>query len=337
MRESVEGRARTAEAAATPRDNGSIEPVDANYRWAEGVDIRQGTVDRATQFGDGVRGVARVVDFVVEPAMWHRGLYLRVVIAVSLGAAIRNARSEMRHSFSGSAGGSAPQPRTPGYMRAPSARSRDIESFTHARPADYEQTREQYGPHERRVRSVALLYWLAASLVVQSAVAVPYGLWRVVPPEERSTPIIVTAGAVCLVMAVLFAAAAWYVQRLSSIGQFLGAIAALGDDDAVAVIVPALQSPVIEVREPTARIPWSGHMALPGGRRDALDETLRLYSPVALTARDPLEDDVIGGYHIPAGSLVTVRQACMPSARCRAMESPSPSMILGRSGGRNAL
>jgi hypothetical protein len=78
------------------------------------------------------------------------------------------------------------------------------------------------------VRSVALLYWLASSLVVQSAVAVPYALWRVVPPEERNTLIIVTAGAVCLVMAVLFVAAAWYVQRLSNIGQFLGAIAALG-------------------------------------------------------------------------------------------------------------
>ena len=37
-----------------------------------------------------------------------------------------------------------------------------------------------------------------------------------------------------------------------------------------------------------------------------VDEVLRLYSPVAIMARDPLEDDVIDGYHVPAGSLVTI-------------------------------
>lgn len=40
--------------------------------------------------------------------------------------------------------------------------------------------------------------------------------------------------------------------------------------------------------------------------RMVLDETLRLYSPVALMARDPLADDVIDGYRVPAGSLVTI-------------------------------
>ena len=40
--------------------------------------------------------------------------------------------------------------------------------------------------------------------------------------------------------------------------------------------------------------------------RQILDETLRLYSPVAITARDPLADDVIDGCLIPGGSMVTV-------------------------------
>jgi cytochrome P450 len=40
--------------------------------------------------------------------------------------------------------------------------------------------------------------------------------------------------------------------------------------------------------------------------RMIMDETLRLYSPVALTARDAVEDDLIDGYLVPAGSVVTV-------------------------------
>lgn len=40
--------------------------------------------------------------------------------------------------------------------------------------------------------------------------------------------------------------------------------------------------------------------------RMVLDETLRLYSPVAIIARDPVADDEIDGYHIPAGSLMVV-------------------------------
>lgn len=40
--------------------------------------------------------------------------------------------------------------------------------------------------------------------------------------------------------------------------------------------------------------------------RMIVDEVLRLYSPVAIMARDPLEDDVIDGYSVPAGSLVTI-------------------------------
>jgi cytochrome P450 len=40
--------------------------------------------------------------------------------------------------------------------------------------------------------------------------------------------------------------------------------------------------------------------------RMILDETLRLYSPVALMARDALEEDEVGGYLVPAGSIVTL-------------------------------
>jgi cytochrome P450 len=38
--------------------------------------------------------------------------------------------------------------------------------------------------------------------------------------------------------------------------------------------------------------------------RMVLDEVLRLYSPVPLLARDAQEDDEIGGYHVPKGSIV---------------------------------
>lgn len=40
--------------------------------------------------------------------------------------------------------------------------------------------------------------------------------------------------------------------------------------------------------------------------RMVVDETLRIYPPTALLARQNIEDDVIGGYHVPAGSLVTL-------------------------------
>lgn len=40
--------------------------------------------------------------------------------------------------------------------------------------------------------------------------------------------------------------------------------------------------------------------------RMVVDETLRIYPPTALLARQNIEDDEIGGYHIPAGSLITL-------------------------------
>jgi len=43
-----------------------------------------------------------------------------------------------------------------------------------------------------------------------------------------------------------------------------------------------------------------------GYLRMVMDETLRLYSPVAIMARDALEDDEVGGYQVPAGTIVTL-------------------------------
>lgn len=40
--------------------------------------------------------------------------------------------------------------------------------------------------------------------------------------------------------------------------------------------------------------------------RQVVDETLRLYSPVAVTARDVIEADEIAGYEIPSGSMVMI-------------------------------
>ncbi|MFB6373565.1 MAG: cytochrome P450, partial [Bradymonadaceae bacterium] len=37
-----------------------------------------------------------------------------------------------------------------------------------------------------------------------------------------------------------------------------------------------------------------------------IDETLRLYPPAWTIEREPLEDDEIDGYHVPAGSVVVV-------------------------------
>jgi cytochrome P450 len=47
---------------------------------------------------------------------------------------------------------------------------------------------------------------------------------------------------------------------------------------------------------------------LPGLRytRMVVDETLRLYPPTALLARQPVEEDEIGGYRIPPGALIVL-------------------------------
>ena len=43
-----------------------------------------------------------------------------------------------------------------------------------------------------------------------------------------------------------------------------------------------------------------------GYTRMVMDETLRLYSPVAMMARDALEEDEVGGYQVPEGCIVTL-------------------------------
>jgi len=40
--------------------------------------------------------------------------------------------------------------------------------------------------------------------------------------------------------------------------------------------------------------------------RMIIDETLRLFSPVAMTARDAVLDDVVDGYYVPKGSVITI-------------------------------
>jgi len=40
--------------------------------------------------------------------------------------------------------------------------------------------------------------------------------------------------------------------------------------------------------------------------RKVVDETLRIYPPTALLARQNIEEDTIGGYTIPAGSMVVL-------------------------------
>ena len=37
-----------------------------------------------------------------------------------------------------------------------------------------------------------------------------------------------------------------------------------------------------------------------------VDESLRLYPPIWAFTRDPVNDDEIGGYHIPAGSTIVL-------------------------------
>lgn len=48
--------------------------------------------------GTGLFASLVVLEIVLAPEAWHHGLYLRIVIAVSLGVAIRTARSELRHT-----------------------------------------------------------------------------------------------------------------------------------------------------------------------------------------------------------------------------------------------
>jgi cytochrome P450 len=59
-------------------------------------------------------------------------------------------------------------------------------------------------------------------------------------------------------------------------------------------------------RELGGRSPGSYDVEALPYTRMIMDETLRLYSPVATLARDAVEDTDVGGYAVPAGSIVTV-------------------------------
>jgi cytochrome P450 len=54
------------------------------------------------------------------------------------------------------------------------------------------------------------------------------------------------------------------------------------------------------------RSPGTGDIEALAYTRMIMDETLRLYSPVASLARDAIDDDEVDGYPVPAGSIVTL-------------------------------
>lgn len=54
------------------------------------------------------------------------------------------------------------------------------------------------------------------------------------------------------------------------------------------------------------RLPTFDDLAKLRHTRAVVDEALRIYPPVWLVTRTPLRDDVIGGFHVPKGSLVVV-------------------------------
>ncbi len=99
---------------------------------------------------------------------------------------------------------------------------------TDAPSAGFEEFRARYGPHERRVRSVALLYWFVASQFALSVIPLSYYIWTGEPPEERSLSFMVFLTLACVGMTALPAVAAWNLQRLNNTGRILGAITAAG-------------------------------------------------------------------------------------------------------------
>ncbi|MFW5966101.1 MAG: cytochrome P450 [Persicimonas sp.] len=65
-----------------------------------------------------------------------------------------------------------------------------------------------------------------------------------------------------------------------------------------------LESEIDDVLE--ARVPDIDEVRSLDFLEQVVDETLRLYPPAWTIEREPIEDDVIAGYHIPAGSIVAV-------------------------------
>ncbi|MCW5251223.1 MULTISPECIES: cytochrome P450 [unclassified Streptomyces] len=83
--------------------------------------------------------------------------------------------------------------------------------------------------------------------------------------------------------------------------------------------------------------------------RQVVDESLRMYPPIWLFPRDTVEDDEIGGYHVPAGSTVLVPvyaahhnaavwenpEAFDPRRFCPAHQGKSTGAVGGRAAGRD--
>ena len=90
-----------------------------------------------------------------------------------------------------------------------------------------EQLRKRYGPHERRVRAVALLYWYFAALYVSAAAigpAVLVKLGRTSEPERYGLDALFTVIVVTLTLAAVAVVTAWNLGHLNSAGRVLGAI-----------------------------------------------------------------------------------------------------------------
>ena len=71
---------------------------------------------------------------------------------------------------------------------------------------------------------------------------------------------------------------------------------------------PDVETPLHEELDQTlgSRTPKTEDLENLTYTRQVLDEALRLYSPVAVMARDTVEDDVIDGYPVHKGSMVTI-------------------------------
>jgi len=90
-----------------------------------------------------------------------------------------------------------------------------------------EELRQQYGPHERRVRAVALVYWYGAALYVTAAAVGPIVLAGFARSSESGAyglDATLTLVAASLALAGIAAVTAWNLAQLNATGRVLGAI-----------------------------------------------------------------------------------------------------------------
>jgi len=91
---------------------------------------------------------------------------------------------------------------------------------------DAESLRHEYGPHERQVRSVALLFWFSAATNGLMVLFLPLWQWKTGPGGTEELPLLLVTMIMFLIMATLPAIAAWQLGRLTTVGQVLGVIGA---------------------------------------------------------------------------------------------------------------